>query len=376
MRFSDIPSHSDVKQRLITMADEGRLPHALLLHGSPGIGKMALAQALAQYIHCTNRQPGGDSCGKCPACLQHAGLNHIDTSFTYPVLKREGGKETLSTDYAPEWRDYLTGRTFMDYDRWSDLLNGGKTAKQLLIPRDEARDIMRRVATTAHTSGRKFVIIWLPERMNEAAANALLKVIEEPFPDTSFLLVSDNPEEIIGTIRSRCQAVEVPRPSESDIAAWLTASKGLAPADAAAIARLAAGSMAEAERQADTRGESSEHLDMFIQLMRLAYSRDVGALRAWANKLAATGRERQVSFYSYCCRLIRENFIFNFNEPQLVCLNEAEAAFSARFARFITERNAAPLAEAMNSALTDIEGNGNGKIVNFDLAIRVILLLK
>ncbi len=376
MNFSDITGHSDIKARLRLMAEEGRVPHALLFHGAPGIGKMALARAFVQYLHCTDRSSDGDSCGKCPSCLQHQSLNHIDTFYTYPVLKRDGGRETLCSDYADEWREYLDGRTFMDYLAWSDLLNTGKSIKQLLIPRDESREILRKVSTTAHASGHKFVVIWLPERMNEAASNALLKVIEEPFSDTSFILVSDDAEQIIGTIRSRCQAIEIPRLTASEISAELVRNHGLDDTEAHAIAHNAEGSMTAALNQLDSSRKKDENLDLFIKLMRLAYMRDVAALRRWANTLAALGREPQVQFYNYCQRLIRENFISNFGRPELVYLNPKETDFSSRFSRFINERNAERLVDAMNQAGIDIEGNGNGKIVNFDLAIRVILLLK
>ena len=375
MKFSDIPGHDRVKRHLRQMVDDGRLPHALMLHGIPGIGKMALARALAQYIHCTSRTPGGDSCGVCPSCRQHSSFNHIDTFYSFPVSK-DGSKTVTSDDYMSEWHDFLSRGMFMDFSLWHSLL--GKKASQPLIPRDEARALMRKVSTTAHASDRKIVIIWLPERMNESAANAMLKLIEEPFADTDFILVSDNPQELLPTIRSRCQAVEIPRLADADIAGWLVGAHGLEPQDAASVAHMAEGCMTRALSliAADDNGGNRQFLDMFISLMRLAYQRDVARLRIWANDLTALGREPSINFYAFAQRMIRENFMYNFNEPQLVYMSRDEESFSSRFARFITVRNAPRLVEAMNDAMTDIAGNANGKIVNFDLAIRGILLLK
>ena len=374
MKFSDIPGHDHVKHRLKQMVADNRVPHALMLHGVPGIGKLALARALAQRIHCANPGPDGDSCGVCPSCLQHKSLNHIDTVYSYPVPKRDGGKDTVSSDYADDWRKYLTANMFMDFAAWHASL--GKKMSQPQIPRAESRELLRRVSTTAHVSDRKIVIMWLPERMNEQAANGLLKLIEEPFADTSFIFVSDNPAAIIQTIRSRCQMLEVPRLSDDVIAGYMAATKGLDPADAMALANIAEGSMAEALRQLANDGDNAVYLDLFIRLMRLAYMRDVSGLRVWANELTALGREQETKFHAYCQRMIRENFILNFGNRNLSYLNRAEEAFSSRFSRFITERNAERLAAAFNDAMIDIEGNGNGKIVKFDLAIRVILLLK
>lgn len=375
MKFSDIPGHDSVKRRLRQMADSGRLPHALMLQGEPGIGKMALARALAQYIHCTAHTPDGDSCGECPSCRQHQSFNHIDTFFSFPVSKKESGRTITSDDYMSEWHDYLSRHTFMNFTAWHAML--GNKASQPLIPRDEARSLLRKVSTTSHASDKQIVIVWLPERMHETAANALLKLIEEPFADTDFIFVSDAPQQLLPTIRSRCQAVEVARLSDADIAAYISRHNGLDPQDAAAVAHLAEGSVSKALALVDADGgDNRRFLDMFVSLMRLAYQRDVARLRAWANDLTALGREPSMNFYAFAQRLIRENFMYNFHEPQLVYMNRDEENFSVRFSRFITERNAPRLVEAMNAAMTDIAGNGNGKIVNFDLAIRTILLLK
>ena len=159
MRFSDIPAHEAVKNRLRTMADSGRLPHALLLEGPSGIGKFALARAFAQYIHCENRTDG-EPCGVCPSCRQHETFNHIDTYFSYPVL---GGSNTVSDDYAKEWRHFLSGRVFMNFESWQrefDNPNG-----QPVIYSSESASIIRKFSTTSYSTRFKILLMWLPERM-------------------------------------------------------------------------------------------------------------------------------------------------------------------------------------------------------------------
>ena len=206
MRFCDIPGHEGVKQRLRNLVDEDRLPHALLIHGRPGIGKMMMARALAQYIHCTNRR-NGDSCGVCPSCRQHESFNHIDTHYSFPVLKK-GSNETVSDDEIATWRKFLAESPYMDFGTWLSLLDNVNGQPAIYV--EESTDIMKRVNLTSH-AGRQIVIMWLPERMRVECTNKLLKLIEEPLGDSMFILVSNDPESVLPTIFSRTQRIEMLR---------------------------------------------------------------------------------------------------------------------------------------------------------------------
>lgn len=212
--------------------------------------------------------------------------------------------------------------------------------------------------------------------MNEQTANKLLKLIEEPFNDTVFILVSDNAPAILPTIYSRCRPIEMKRLSDETVANYLTENLAIDPQDALSMAHIAAGNVNAALRALDATSVSRMFFDMFVRLMRLAYQRDVKGLKEWSADVAALGREQSVKFYDYSQRLIRENFIFNFNVPDLLYMNRNEAQFSQKFARFITENNAERIISEMNKAATDIAGNANGKIVNFDFAIKMIILIK
>lgn len=373
MKFSDIPANENVKQRLRDMADSGRIPHALLLHGPVGIGKLAMARAFAQYIHCENRT-GGDSCGLCPSCLQHQSLNHIDTHFVYPVVKNAKLKRSVSDDYAAEWREFLGESTWADFDRWAEML--GKDNAQPVIYVDESAELIRKLHYTTRKSHYKVVIIWLPEKMNTECANKLLKLIEEPFADTRILMVSDRPDEILPTIFSRTQRVELRRLDDETIASVLTASYAVDPVDALAVAHIADGNMTAAIKALKVSKTSREFLDLFMALMRLAYQRKVRDLRDWSVKVADLGRVQSCRFLAYCQRLVRENFIRNLNTASLNYMNRDEAEFSSRFSRFINERNVLRIVDELNRAQTDIAANANAKIVLFDLAIKIILLLK
>lgn len=375
MKFSDIPSHEQAKQLMRKMVADNRLPHALLLEGPQGIGKLALARAFAQYIHCENPDPDGDACGVCQNCRLHQAMNHIDTYHVFPVVKPEGASTPpVSDDFLDSWREFIDNRRFTDFDEWTATFD--KKNAQPITYVTESNSLIHKLSFTSHVANQKIIIWWLPEKMNDEAANKLLKVLEEPLEGTIFIMVSNEPLAILPTIYSRVQRIALKRLPDSVIAEELQAAHRMSPADAVALAHLADGDMTVALRSVNSRKEHSDFLELFMTLMRQAYQRNVANLRDWANDLAAAGREREVRFYDYAIRMIRENFMLNFATPGLNYLNSAEHDFSRRFARFITERNVEKLIEVFDKARIDIAGNGNGKIINLDVAVKVILLLK
>lgn len=374
MKFSDIPGHESVKTRLREMVDSDRLPHALLLQGPAGTGKMMLARALAQYLHCTSRTPDGDSCGSCPSCIQHQTFNSIDTHFSFPVLKN-GISAVTSDDWIAEWRDFLTESPYMDFALWLSKLKNDNGQPRIFV--SEADSLIHKLQFTTHHNNYKVVILWLPERMNPECANSLLKIIEEPYPDTRIIMVSDHPGEILPTIYSRLQRIDVKRLPDDLVTRWLLDSyDGLSEPDARSLARLADGSILRAASEAAMTKESQMFLDLFIRLMRLAYQRDIARLKAWSVEAAALGRETLRKFLAYSQRMVRENFIMNLHVDSLNYLNRAEWEFSTRFSPFITTDNVIRLINLLAGADTDIAGNANAKVVMLDVAVKSILLLK
>ena len=373
MKFSDVISHDAAKKRLQQFVDNGRIPHAILIEGQPGIGKFMLARAFAQYVHCENRQ-NGDSCGQCPSCIQHQTFNHIDTHFIFPVVKRGNGKSSISDDFITEWREYLTESPYMDFDKWLLALNNINAKPHIFV--EESADIIRKLNFIAHKAKYKIVLLWLPERMVNECSNKLLKLIEEPFNDTLFVMVSNDSKQILPTIYSRTQRLELLRLGDEPIANYLSQKHAINIDDALSIAHLAEGNINKAERELNLSKDNNKFFDLFVELMRLAYQRKIIDLKRWSNDIASLGREQSMQFLEYCQRLIRENFVYNINIRELNYLNQKEAQFSVNFARFITERNVEKLVEVMNKAQSDIMGNANAKIVFFDLSVKIILLLK
>lgn len=371
MRFSEVIGHEEAKTRLRTAADTGRIPHAILLHGPSGIGKTRLARAFAQYINCTDRREG-DSCGKCPACIQTASLNNPDVHYVYPILNKRSSSP-LSSDYAEEWKEMLKQYSYMSPEQWQIMIDAGNSQPQIYV--DESAEIIRISSLSTYGARYKIFIVWLPEKMNVSTANKLLKVIEEPFEDTLFIFVSNNPGAIIPTINSRLQHVELnPLPS-SEIIDFLV-GKGKSYEEAEALAKIARGNMNLASQLAERGNENEEFANIFIEVMRAAYSRNVTAMRTYADNFAAFGREKSMRLLIYFNRMLRESFISNFKMPVLNAMTPAESTFVGKFGPFINADNIERLSAAVDDAYTDVSRNANQKIVWFDLMLIITQLIR
>ena len=371
--FKDIIGQGGVIEQLRRSVDENRLAHALLITGPRGNGKLPIAIALANYLLCGKGQ--GDACGACPACVKLGKFIHSDLHFVFPVKKRKSGSDNpVSDDYIAEWRAMLSKSAYFSYDEWLEKLDLDN--QQPMIYERESGEIMHKLSMQAREGGWKVVIIWLPEKMKEVGSNKLLKIIEEPPKDTLFLLVSEEPDKIIATIQSRTQRVEVPRIAKEDMENALQARMGLTFEDAKMIAQQSAGNWEQAEELLSLSEEKQRYLELFMQLMRVAYARNIREMKAWSEQVAALGRERQKRLLDYCQRMVRENFIMNFKEDSMNYMSRPERDFSVRFSPFVNERNIFGIMEELSEAQRHIEQNVNAKMVFFDMSLRMIVWIK
>ena len=374
--FGDIIGQEKVTELLRRSVDENRLAHALLVTGPRGNGKLAIAVALARYLLCGNKH-GGEACGVCPTCIKVDKLIHSDLHFVFPVKKKKSsGSDSapISDDYIAEWRELLIKNPYFSYDAWLQKLDVEN--QQPMIYERESAEILHKLSMHAREGGWKVVIIWLPEKMKEAGSNKLLKIIEEPPADTLFILVSEEPDQIIPTILSRTQRVDVPRTAQEDMHRALISRYGLTPEDAARIAQQCGGSVEKAEELLSLDEEKTLYLELFAQMMRAAYARNIQEMKGWSERVAAMGRERQKRLLEYCQRMIRENFIMNFKRDEMVFLSADERNFSVRFSPFVNERNIFGIMEELSEAQRHIEQNVNAKMVFFDTALRMIVWIK
>ena len=356
------------------MVAEGRVPHALLLAGPEGTGKLPMALALAGRLLCTEPTPEGDACGQCKGCRMAEKMAHPDLHLVFPVFKPAGQSSgAVSDQFLTEWREQVRETPYFDRQTW--LRRIGVENQQSLINVSEANNILQKLSTVSSQGGYRVIVIWLAEQMNTEAANKLLKILEEPPLGTAFILTSDHPEKLLATILSRTRRIDFKPLSETDIATALERNYGLQPTDAQSVAHSAEGNFIRALQQITADADTAQFFDLFVLLMRLCYLRKIKDLHTWAEQIALWGREKQKSFLEYCQRLIRENFMYNFHRPELNGMNSREAEFAVRFARFVNERNVIGIMDELSLAQRDIEANVNPRMVFFDLTLKMIVLL-
>lgn len=376
MKRNEVIGQEEVWQRLTEMVREERLPHAIMLCGPQGCGKMALALAFASYLLCQNRDGHNEACGECKQCKMLEKWGHPDLLFSYPTIKTPAmGSEhkPVSEDFAEEWRNMISRSPYFNIEQWMTEI--GAENQQAIITAGESDELNRKLSLKSSQGGYKVSVIWLPERMNIECANKILKLIEEPPSHTVFIMVSENPDNLLETIRSRVQRIDVKKTDNESIQKALVSKYGITEDDAMRVARLANGDWLTAVGELTADSENKDFLTDFQSLMRLAYQRNVRELKRWSDNINSYGREKQKRFLTYFLRLIRESFMYNFQQPDLSYLTSQEEAFTANFARFVNENNILQINELANKAIRDISQNANGKIVFFDMALQMIVLL-
>ena len=373
MLFKDVIGQEEAKQRLIAEVKEGRIPHAQLICGPEGTGKLPLAIAYARYICCENRGEQ-DACGICPTCVKFNKLIHPDLHFVFPVIKKKAGKDTVCDDFIADWRNFVLQNPYFNLNHWLKEMGAENQQEQIFVK--ESDEIVRKLSLKSSQGGYKIMIIWLPEKMNVECSNKLLKLLEEPPAMTVFLLVSEEPDAILQTIQSRTQRFNIHGIKEPEISKVLQTKYGLQPEDADDIAHRSEGNFLKALETIHLSEENKLFFELFINLMRLSYQRKIREMRQWSDAVASMGRERQKNFLAYCQRMIRENFIYNFHQRDLVYMNPEEQNFSTRFAPFVNERNVMGIMDELSEAQLHIGQNVNPKMVFFDFSLKMIVLLK
>lgn len=373
MYFKDIIGQEDIKQRLIQSAQTDRVPHARLFTEQGGAGAFPLALAYARYLNCTGRTET-DACGHCPSCRKYDALAHPDLHFVFPIVAKKEKKKEVCDDYLTEWRDFLNGRPYFNLDQWLDYIEAGNS--QALIYSKESDEIIHKLSLKIYEADYRILLVWLPEKLHPTCANKLLKIIEEPPLNTVILMVSELPDLILGTIQSRAQRMPIRPIRPEAIQEAMMAHYGLSGEDAHHVAHLANGSYLQAMEAISLGEENKFFLEQFKSMMRNSWARNVKGMKAMADTMAGLGRERQKNFLAYCQHLIRENFVYRFQAPELNYMNLDEASFAVKFAPFVNERNVMDLMDELAKAERHISQNVNAKMVFFDLSLRITVFIK
>ncbi|HHC79890.1 MAG TPA: DNA polymerase III subunit delta' [Flavobacteriia bacterium] len=379
MLFNDIINQTTVKKQLIHAVESNRIAHAQLFVAPEGTGALPLAIAYAQYILCGNTG-GENNTGEASCNVKFEKLTHPDLHFAFPVATTAKVKRHPVSDlFLAEWREFITENPYGSLLDWYGQL--GIENKQGQIGVDEAEAIVKKLSLKSYEGSYKVLIIWMAEKMNIAASNKLLKLIEEPPEKTVLLLIAENEDQILKTILSRCQLIKLVPLSENHIVKALVENEGLAENEAVKIAHQAHGNWNKALQLTHNATNDTQFEQWFITWIRAAFRAKGNAaiiqeLVSWSETIAATGREVQKSFLHYCLQFFRQAMLKNYAADSLVFLEPATPNFDLeKFAPFVHSANILAIHKEINEAIYHIERNGNAKIILLDLSIKLTRLL-
>ena len=379
MQFSEILGQEHIKSHLTKSANLGRIPHAQLFVGPEGSGTLPMAIAYAQYLICSNQN--GENSGSNEACnLKFQKTSHPDLHFIYPTVSTEEVKtKPKSIDFITEWRQFLEQNKYGSLFDWYQIL--GVKNKQGEIRVDDAQEILKLLALKSFEGGYKVMIIWMADKLNIAASNKLLKLLEEPTDRTVFILISENEEDIIQTIRSRCQVLHFNGLPEKIIADALISNQNMEPKAALKIAHQAQGNYNKALQLLQTDNESTFFERWFVDWVRAAFRAKGNAaaiqdLIQWSEQIAGLGRETQKKFLEFCIEMFRQALLLNYQAPNLVYMEPKVEKFKLEnFAPFVNGNNINDIFKELSDAMYHIERNGNAKIILTDLSIKLTRLI-
>ncbi len=368
MKFSDIPGLSEIKQKLIRSAKEGKIAHAQLFMGREGALNLPLAIAYATYLHCTNRGEE-DSCGTCPACSKNLKYIHPDTHFVFPVSNVKGDKDEdrFRADIMKAWRSFLLEQPFGNLSDWTTSYGGED--KQAIISREESREIIKTLSLKPFESPIKVMIIWQPEAMHASAANGILKIVEEPPPNTFFILVSNNAERLLPTILSRTQHVLVPLLSDEDLQTFLTTQPGLEEKKKRKIVGDAEGNVRLALALIETE-EEGQH-ERMAAWMRACFKRDYAKLLSLMDEFHEADRLQQQTLLQYTLTMMRETLLTLSGADTILRSRDAEYKFIQDFSKVMNVNRIEKTNQLITEAAYHLERNGSAKMIFLDLSLQL-----
>ncbi|WP_428327812.1 ATP-binding protein [Mucilaginibacter sp.] len=367
MQFKQIVGQDAVKQRLISSVKENRVSHAQLFLGPGGSGGLPLAVAYAQYVSCENKL-ADDSCGECSSCRKYQKLMHPDLHFSYPFFAKH--KDDTAITFIEQWRDAFTANPYLSLDNWRGYLDAEN--KQANINIAECHQIIKKLSFKPFESAYKILILWLPEYLDKEG-NALLKIIEEPQPNTLFLLVAQNQDQILNTILSRTQLIKIPTLGYEEIKQYLLDHHHQTEDAAAEIAYLCNGNLTEALTMLNT--DNKGYHELFVQWLRLCFANKGLEIMPFVDQVAKMGRENQKNFLRYGISFLRECCMLLSGAGSLVHLPARELETAQKMTSVMIVPEAQAIVAELEKAHYHVERNGNPKILFLDVSLQIIKVL-
>lgn len=366
MQFKDVVGQGELKSHLIKEVLSEKVSHAQLFLGKPGFGSLPMALAFVQYLFCENKQET-DSCGVCPSCRKTQELQHPDLHFSFPVVQAINKK---SDAFLSDWREQVKENPYFNLNDWLKRIDD--KGRKPIIGTEESQEIIKKLNLKSYEGGYKVMIIWMAEDMNATCSNKLLKILEEPPAKTLFILVCESQEYILQTIISRTQLLKIPRINIDDLSNYLKNEHSMSLEGADSMAARVDGDLNEALEMLGDSTEQSENRELFIQLMRVCYKKDVVPMMDWAEEMAILTKEKQKIFIRYALHMFRQSMLRNYTDDQLTRVSDEEDNFLKNFAKFITGNNVFDFMETFNDAHYHIERNAHAKILFTNICFKVM----
>ncbi|MFN2261382.1 MAG: ATP-binding protein [Psychroflexus sp.] len=376
MHFDEILGLKHIKNHLRSSIQNRRVAHAQLFVGQSGSGTLPMAIAFARELI-------SDSLPESKQKFCHHSfdqLTHPDLHFVYPINNTpDSPKKPISNDFIKDFRVFVHQNSYQSLYDWYQHI--GIEKKQGNINVEEASNIVRTLSLKSYEGGAKVMIIWCADKMNTASSNKLLKLIEEPPKDTFFILITENPSDILQTIRSRCQILDFPPLAEVDIADGLLEKFDISEVEATKFAQQSDGSFTKALHIAEHNSDDEHFEKWFITWVRSAFRAKgnknvVLDLLDWSETLSSETRETQKRFLQYCINFFRQALLKNYEAESLVFLQTYDAGFKFdKFSEFIHGANIQQIFSALETAIFHIERNGNAKIIFSDLSFELTRLI-
>ena len=369
MQFKEIIGQDDIKKQLIQTVVENRVSHAQLFLSPEGSGALPLAIAYAQYLNCQNKS-ATDSCGECSSCRKYERYIHPDLHFSYPFFASASVK--IAVDVLEEWRSLLLDDPYFNLDIWRSKLSAEN--KQANINIAECHDIIKKLSYKAFEAETKVLIMWLPEFLDREG-NALLKIIEEPSPNTLFILVAQNQEQILSTILSRTQIVKIPKLPDNEVEEYLVNKANLSENQATEYSFLADGNLIEAKAMLnDTPNNNAGY---FAEWLRMGFGNKVPAMIDFTDEAAKWGRENQKNFLKYGINFLRECSLLLSGADELVKLPYQTLEVAKKLATHVLNLEMVEaLINELEKAHYHIERNANPKILFLDVSLQLVKIIK
>ncbi len=384
MQFKDVIGNVELQKRLIRMVDTGRTGHSIIFAEKDGRGALAIALALVQYLSC--REKGGqtmfgpvaegDSCGECPTCKKMSALMHPDLHFVFPVNSSSfssSGSKPVSSMFIRQWLELVAENPYFTEKELYRRI--GIEDKSGIINVSEAKELLEKISLKSYEGFNKYWLIWLPEKMNAEAANRLLKIVEEPMPDTYFIFVSHAPEKIIQTIRSRSQIINVDPVSAEELAPILQEKTGVSAEEAKVYARISGGSLGLALEMIKGESSAETYLPLVTAVLDAVTAKDLSALLEATDGVIALGRQQQKEYCSYLEDFMRKVLMEKKGLHDIANILPAEADDVRGFAASIPEKFFEKAFKSIEECITHLDANVNSKMVFTDLANRLFVYL-